>query len=185
MKKSCQCCNHSWSLQPLSPRQLQLLPHFYLTDSTFLWVSHMCWWERVSRNTLKISRRNCILQPWLLKPFSIVFFWSFSITWFLLDYFFWLLAWNLSIWSSFEKFFKIVFHLDFYFHVHLLPFLLPTILSSACMLVFAFLLMFYISLRILSLVFQLGFSSSHRSLAETWLHIVLYTIFLQINYLDT
>lgn len=174
----------SWSLQSLSPRQLQLPPHFSLSDSTFLWVSHIFWWEKVSRNTLKIPRRNCILQPWLLKSFSFVFL-SFSITWFLLDYFFCLLAQNLNIWSSFEEFLEFVFQLGFYFHVHLLPFLLPTISFSVCLFVFAFLLMFYISLRILALVFQLGFSSSHRFLAETWLHTVLYTIFLQLKYLDT
>lgn len=163
-------------------QQATSAPVSLLTDSTFLWVSHICWWESISRDTLKISRRNCIFQPWLLKPLSILFC-NFQSHHSYSTLFFWLLAKKLSIWSSFEKFFEFVFQLDFYFHVHLFPFLLPTILSSACLLVFAFLLMFYISLRILSLVLQQGFSTSHGSL--TWNILSFTTIFLQVNYLDT
>lgn len=49
-----------------------------------------------------------------------------------------------------------------------LYFLLPTIPSfTACPLVFGFPLMFYLPMRILFPEFQLGFLSSHRSLAET------------------
>lgn len=118
-------------------QQATSAPVSLLTDSTFLWVSHICWWDSISRDTLKISRRNCIFQPWLLKPLSILFC-NFQSHHSNLTLFFWLLAKKLSIWSSFEKFFEFVFQLDFYFHVHLFPFLLPTIESSACLLVFAF-----------------------------------------------
>lgn len=143
----------------LSCRLLQLIPCFSATGSTSLWVSHVHWLMRVSRSTLKISKRNCILQPWLLKLFSLAFL-QLWITWLLFDYFFWTLApvWasgllsrsSLKLHISYISAFMSVYSPFFYF-------LLPTIpSSSACPLV-CFPLMFYLPMRILSLAFQLGF----------------------------